>query len=78
MANYYKRRSYCRFTAQGIKEIDYKDLVTLKSCLTEANKIIPGRVSGTKAEYQRQLTLAVKRARYLALIPYCDGHAKKY
>ena len=67
-----RRRKYCRFTALGVSEIDYKDLDTLKSYITETGKIIPSRNTGTKPRYQRQLATAVKRARYLALLPYSD------
>ncbi len=74
MARFFRRRKYCRFTAEGIKEIDYKDLVMLKNYITETGKIVPSRITGTKANYQRQLATAVKRARYLALLPYCDQH----
>ena len=74
MARYFKRKRYCRFTAEGVDEIDYKDLNTLKNYVSESGKIIPSRVSGTKTRYQRQLSTAVKRARYLALIPYSDAH----
>ncbi|MFV2061791.1 MAG: 30S ribosomal protein S18, partial [Gammaproteobacteria bacterium] len=71
---YFKRRKYCRFTAEGIKEIDYKDLSTLKAYVTESGKIVPSRITGTKAKYQRQLSTAIKRARYISLIPYSDSH----
>src|SRR5690606_21314316 len=64
----------CRFTAEGIKEIDYKDLSLLKAYITETGKIVPSRITGTKAHYQRQLATAVKRARYLALLPSTDRH----
>lgn len=74
MARYFRRRKFCRFTAEGVKEIDYKDLTTLKEYITETGKIVPSRITGTKARYQRQLSRAVKRARYLALLPYCDRH----
>lgn len=74
MPRYFKRKRYCRFTAEGITEIDYKDLTLLKSCISESGKIVPSRISGTRARYQRQVATAVKRARYLALIPYCDAH----
>ena len=74
MARYFRRRKYCKFTAEGIKEIDYKDLETLKAYVSETGKIVPSRITGTKARYQRQLDTAVKRARYLALIPYTDSH----
>ncbi len=74
MSRFYRRRKYCRFTAEGIKEIDYKDLETLKAYVSETGKIVPSRITGTKARYQRQLAKAIKRARYLALIPYTDAH----
>ncbi len=74
MSRYFRRKRYCRFTAEGVEQIDYKDLNTLKNYITETGKIVPSRISGTKAKYQRQLSTAIKRARYLALIPYCDAH----
>ena len=74
MSRYFRRKRYCRFTAEGVEEIDYKDLNTLKNYVSENGKIVPSRISGTKARYQRQLSTAIKRARYLALIPYCDAH----
>ncbi|MFT6836440.1 MAG: small subunit ribosomal protein S18 [Francisellaceae bacterium] len=69
-----RRRKVCRFKIDGVKEIDYKDLETLKSYITETGKIVPSRITGTSAKYQRQLATAVKRARFLALFPYCDNH----
>ncbi len=74
MSRFFRRRKFCRFTAEGVTEIDYKDLATLKNYITETGKIVPSRVTGTKARYQRQLATAVKRARFLALLPYCDQH----
>lgn len=74
MANYYRKRRYCRFTEEGTKEIDYKDVKLLKDFVSEAGKIVPSRVTGTKARYQRQLSKAIKRARYIALLPYSDQH----
>ena len=74
MARFFRRRKFCKFTAEGVKEIDYKDLDTLKQYVTETGKIVPSRITGTKARYQRQLATAVKRARYLALLPYSDAH----
>jgi small subunit ribosomal protein S18 len=74
MSRYFRRRRYCRFTAEGVKEIDYKDLDTLRNYITETGKIVPSRITGTKSNYQRQLATAVKRARYLALLPYTDKH----
>ena len=67
MARNFRRKRYCQFTAKGIKEIDYKDLDLLKQYITETGKIVPSRITGTKARYQRQLGIAVKRARDLAL-----------
>jgi small subunit ribosomal protein S18 len=72
--NNFRRKRFCKFTAEGVKEIDYKDINTLQNYLTETGKIVPSRLSGTKARYQRQLATAIKRARFLALIPYCDSH----
>ena len=74
MARFFRRRKFCRFTAEGVKQIDYTDLDTLKAYITETGKIVPSRITGTKARYQRQLATAVKRARYLALLPYTDSH----
>lgn len=74
MSRYFRRRKFCRFTAEGVIEIDYKDLATLKNYVTETGKIVPSRITGTKAKYQRQLATAVKRARFLALLPYTDSH----
>jgi small subunit ribosomal protein S18 len=74
MSRYFRRRKYCRFTAEGIAEIDYKDLNLLKAYVSESGKIVPSRITGTKAKYQRQLATAIKRARYLALLPYTDDH----
>ena len=74
MARYFRRKKYCRFTAEGIKEIDYKDIGLLKGYVSETGRIIPSRNTGTKARYQRQLASAVKHARYLALLPYTDSH----
>ena len=70
----FKRRKYCRFTAEKIQEVDYKQVELLKDFITENGKIIPSRITGTKAHYQRQLAVAVKRARFLALLPYTDQH----
>ena len=70
MARYFRRRKFCRFTAEGVQEIDYKDIATLKNYITESGKIVPSRITGT----QRQLARAIKRARYLSLLPYTDRH----
>ena len=73
-SRHFRRRRYCKFTAEKVEEIDYKDLNTLKANIAENGKIVPSRISGTKARYQRQLATAIKRARFLALLPYSDSH----
>ncbi|MFN0185602.1 MAG: 30S ribosomal protein S18 [Aquabacterium sp.] len=70
----FKRRRFCRFTVAGVKEIDYKDIDILRDFVGENGKITPARLTGTRAFYQRQLTTAIKRARFLALLPYTDLH----
>lgn len=70
----FRRKKFCRFTAEGIKEVDFKDIDLLKDFISDNGKIIPARITGTKAKYQRQLSTAVKRARFLALLPYTDKH----
>jgi len=70
----FRRRKFCRFTAEKVKEIDYKDIDVLKDFIQENGKIMPARITGTKAHYQRQLSTAIKRARFLALLPYTDLH----
>ncbi len=74
MSRFFRRRKFCRFSAEGAAEIDYKDLDMLKGYVTETGKIVPSRITGTKAKYQRQLSTAIKRARYVALIQYTDAH----
>lgn len=74
MANY--RKKYCRFSAEGIDEIDFKDINILKNYIMESGRIVPSRITGTSARYQRQLARAIKIARFLALLPYCDMHTK--
>jgi small subunit ribosomal protein S18 len=74
MSRYFRRRKFCRFTAEGVDRIDYKDIDTLKAYVTETGKIVPSRITGTAARYQRQLAQAVKQARFLALLPYADSH----
>ncbi len=74
MSRYFRRRRYCRFTAENITDIDYKDLNLLKAYISETGNIVPSRITGTKAKYQRQLSTAIKQARYVALLPYTDKH----
>ena len=70
----FTRRRVCKFTVEGIPSVDYKDLDILKGFVTESGKIMSARNTGTKAKYQRQLSTAIKQARYLALMPYTDSH----
>jgi small subunit ribosomal protein S18 len=70
----FKRKKFCRFTVEGVERIDYKDIDILRDFLTDQNKIIPARLTGTRSHYQRQLDTAIKRARFLALLPYSDNH----
>ncbi len=74
MSRFFRRKKYCKFTAEETVEIDYKDLATLKAYVTETGKIVPSRITGTRSFYQRQLAIAIKRARFLALLPYTDQH----
>ena len=73
-SRFFRRKKFCKFTAEGIVSVDYKDLGLLRQFVSETGKIVPSRITGTKAKYQRQLATAVKTARYLALIPYTDNH----
>lgn len=70
----FKRRKFCRFTAEKVEQVDYKDVDVLKEYIQENAKIMPARLTGTKAGYQRQLSTAIKRTRFLALLPYTDNH----
>ena len=70
----FKRKRFCRFTVAGVEEVDYKDVDVLRDFISENGKIIPARLTGTSAHYQRQLNTAIKRARFLALLPYTDQH----
>jgi small subunit ribosomal protein S18 len=74
MATYFRRKKFCYFTTNKIKEVDFKDVNLLKKFITESGKIVPSRITGTKARFQRQLSTAIKLARFLALLPYCDKH----
>ena len=69
---FYRRRKVCKFTAEGIEYIDYKDVKTLQQYVLESAKIIPRRISGTSARHRRMLSQAIKRARHLALMPYTN------
>lgn len=64
------RKKVCMFCVDRVEKIDYKDIAKLKKCMTERSKILPRRVTGTCAYHQRELTVAIKRARHVALLPY--------
>ncbi|MCY7315067.1 MAG: 30S ribosomal protein S18 [Rubrivivax sp.] len=70
----FRRKRFCRFTVAGIKEIDYKEIDVLRDFVGENGKITPARLTGTRSFFQRKLTTAIKRARFLALLPYSDQH----
>lgn len=74
MTAYSRRKKMCRFSGEDSFEIDYKDLNMLKNYITETGKIVPSRITGTQTRFQRQLAAAIKRARFLGLLPYCDSH----
>ncbi|KAF3981681.1 MAG: 30S ribosomal protein S18 [Methylococcales symbiont of Hymedesmia sp. n. MRB-2018] len=74
MANNMRHKKMSQFGAEGSPEIDYKNLDLLSEYVTETGKIIPGRITGTTAKHQRQLSTAIKQARYIALLPFCDAH----
>lgn len=65
-----KRRKVCAFCVDKIQHIDYKDIARLRRFLSERSKILPRRMTGVCAAHQRQLTIAIKRARHIALLPY--------
>ena len=74
MVGFQRRRKFSKFTAEEAANIDYKDLQMLKGFIMESGRIVPSRITGTSARHQRRLSHAVKVARYLALLPYCDMH----
>ena len=65
-----KKKKVCMFCADKIEHIDYKDVARLRKCVSERAKILPRRITGTCAKHQRQLTVAIKRARHIALLPF--------
>lgn len=74
MANHFKRKKTCAFEGPEAQEIDYKDVDLLREYVMESGRIVPSRITGTSARYQRQLSRAIKLARFLSLLPYCDTH----
>lgn len=74
MSAYFRRKKMCRFSAEDSDGIDYKDINLLKNYITETGKIVPSRITGTQTRFQRQLAKAIKHARFLGLLPFCDSH----
>ncbi len=74
MGNYFQRKKVTSFTRDDIEKITYQNLDILKEFTMESGRIVPSRITGTQARYQRLVSTAVKRARFLALLPYCDRH----
>ncbi|KAF3977218.1 MAG: 30S ribosomal protein S18 [Methylococcales symbiont of Iophon sp. n. MRB-2018] len=74
MATNMRHKKMSQFDTEGSPEIDYKNIALLSEYIAETGKIIPGRITGTAAKYQRQLSTAIKQARYVALLPFCDSH----
>lgn len=74
MSVYFRRKKMCRLGADGASEIDYKDVNFLKNYISETGKIVPSRITGVQARFQRQLAKAIKQARFIGLLPYCDSH----
>jgi small subunit ribosomal protein S18 len=70
----FRRKKFCYFTSNKLEEVEYKDIYLLRKFITENGKIVPSRITGTKARFQRLLAIAIKRARFLALLPYTDKH----
>jgi len=73
MARNIRRKKITRSSENGV-QVDYKDLDLLSDYITETGKIVPSRITGTTAKYQREICVAIKRARFIALLPFCDAH----
>jgi small subunit ribosomal protein S18 len=74
MARNMRRKKVTKINADDVNGIDYKDLDLLSEYITETGKIVPSRITGVSAKYQRQLSTAIKHARFIALLPFCDAH----
>ena len=74
MSVYFRRKKMCQFNSESASEIDYKDVNTLKNYISETGKIVPSRITGVQTRVQRQLAKAIKHARFVGLLPYCDSH----
>ena len=73
---FYSRRKVCSFCADHVAEIDYKDLGRIRRYVSERARMEPRRKTGTCAKHQRALSMAIKRARHLALLPFSQGHLR--
>lgn len=69
-----KQNPFGKFSSEDMKNIDYKDVSSLRPYISETGKIVPSRITGATAYQQRKLAKAIKHARYLSLLPYCDNH----
>ena len=67
-----RRKKFCKFTREKAVQIDYKDHWMLRGFITESDKIVPSRITGTSSKYQRMLAKSIKLARFVGLLPYCD------
>lgn len=74
MTGYFRRKKIHSLSERSVEEVDYKNVEQLKEYMTESNRIIPSRITGVKAKYQRKIMKSIKIARYLGMIPYCDNH----
>ena len=74
MSTYFRRKKFTALTTDPVNEIDYKNLRILKEYVMDSGRIVPSRITGSKARDQRRLAKEIKRARFLALLPYCDTH----
>ncbi len=74
MSGNFRRKKMCRIGTDGAGEVDYKDVNQLKNFISETGKIVPSRITGTPTRVQRQIAKAIKYARFLGFLPYCDSH----
>ncbi|KTC65086.1 30S ribosomal protein S18 (plasmid) [Legionella adelaidensis] len=74
MSVHFRRKKMNRFASEGANEFDYKDVNLLKNYIGETGKIVPSRITGISTRVQRQVASAIKHARFIGLLPYCDSH----
>lgn len=74
MGAYFRRKKMSRFNDETAVDIDYKDVALLKNYISETGKIVPSRITSTKTRHQRQIAKAIKRARFVGLLAFCDSH----